>query len=78
MIRFSDGEEWTAHLFLPEGPWEAVRRIWDGRQLKLREGWRGTAIEVELPSGGCFAFQIDGTEFTDVIEFWAVFQPDPL
>lgn len=70
-----EAPEWK--LLLPEGPWEVVDElsVWAGRRLQLPVGWRAQRATIRIRADGCYAIQLDGEEFSQVIEFGAVLQP---
>jgi hypothetical protein len=46
-----------------------------GPTLNGRDGWRQWPGGTWLRTPGCYAWQIDGTDFSDVIVFEADFRP---
>lgn len=79
-LGFGDQQTPDPELFLPQGRWNSVRsrKVWGGRRLDLPEGWRVQLATIRIGANGCYALQLDGTSFSQVIEFAAVLQPDPL
>lgn len=62
-------------LRLPGGKWEersVTFRRWRGAAQK---GWRFADALMRVRAKGCYAVQIDGLSFSDVIVFGAVLQP---
>lgn len=68
--------EWE--LLLPEGRWEALDelRVWDSQRVQLPVGWRAQRATIRIEADGCYALQLDGETFSEVIEFVAVLQAD--
>ena len=79
-LAFGDRPTPAPELFLPQGGWNSARnrKVWDGRRLNLPEGWRVELATIRIGANGCYALQLDGTSFSQVIKFEAVLQPDPL
>jgi hypothetical protein len=61
---------------LPAGRWDErtddVRPSWTHA---VRSGWRFAVGKTRIRADGCYAFQIDGESFSDVIVFGAKLQP---
>ncbi len=64
-IGFGLGGEPMRELTLPEGyekPWSAVR-------ARGGSGWRMVRVPTRLQGPGCYAFQVDGQEFSYTLSF---------
>ena len=69
--------EWE--LFLPEGSWDVVDElsVWGGERLSLPVDWRAQRATFRIEADGCYAVQLDGKGFSQIIEFSAILQPGP-
>jgi hypothetical protein len=64
----------ASDLRLPEGNWEeqsATFRRWHGA---AQRGWRFAVAYMRFRARGCYAVQMDGQSFSDVVVFSAVLQ----
>jgi hypothetical protein len=62
-------------LRLPGGSWEERSRAFRRWQGAAQRGWRFADAYMRVRANGCYAVQIDGLSFSDVIVFSAVLQP---
>jgi hypothetical protein len=65
----------TRAVILGEAPSLVDPQMGPGATLNGREGWREWPGGTWLRTPGCYAWQIDGTDFSQVIVFQAVFRP---
>lgn len=66
-LRFGSDVDAERALELPEGGWPT-----DGVPLLeagLEAGWRAMAVTTRLAGAGCYAFQVDGNDFSYVLPF---------
>lgn len=78
-LGFGDRETPVWELRLPAGQWDLLNelRVWDGDRVELPAGWRVQQATIRIAADGCYAIQLDGESFSQVIEFGAVLQPGP-
>ncbi|MGH2701899.1 MAG: hypothetical protein ACRDJB_04275 [Actinomycetota bacterium] len=78
-LGFGEGETPLWELRLPAREWELVDelRVWDGERVQLSAGWRVQRTTIRIAADGCYAMQLDGESFSQVIEFGAELQPGP-
>jgi hypothetical protein len=62
-------------LRLPAGRWNAPPDILRRWPRAARNGWRFALDQTRFRADGCYAFQIDGKSFSEVIVFGAKLQP---
>ena len=62
-------------LRLPPGRWDERTRAFRRWRSSSREGWRFAVAHIRVRARGCYAVQIDGPPFSDVIVFSATLQP---
>lgn len=81
-LGFGPGSRPRAQLRLPAGRWRQQRgplRVW-GRTAHARKGWRMAASTIRIRNWGeseirCYAYQVDGEQFSYTIAFGAIRQP---
>jgi hypothetical protein len=62
-------------LRLPRGRWDERSPTFGRWQGAARAGWRFALAQMRVRAHGCYAVQIDGLSFSDVIVFSATLQP---
>lgn len=62
-------------LRLPGGSWEERSATFRRWHQAAHKGWRFADSLMRVRTNGCYAVQIDGLSFSDVIVFSAVLQP---
>jgi hypothetical protein len=75
-LGFGHDERPNWELRLPGGQWESTEhlKIWNGRTVRLPAGWRVQPATMRIAASGCYALQLDGESFSQVIEFGATLQ----
>jgi hypothetical protein len=56
-------------LRLPAGAWPLGDIHARGRGQRLGEGWRVSSVPTRIRAPGCYAFQVDGLDFSYVLAF---------
>lgn len=65
----------SSELRLPAGRWDERSPEFRRWRRATRKGWRFATSYIRVRAHGCYALQIDGRSFSDVIVFSATLQP---
>lgn len=68
-IGFGHAPAPTEELRLSAGSWEERTARFRPWQRAVEKGWRFADVPARIRKSGCYAFQIDGRSFSDVILF---------
>ncbi len=68
-VRFGSALTPSSELRLPAGEWEDSEEVRERWPRAVRSGWRFAIDNTRVDPDGCYAIQIDGESFSDVIVF---------
>lgn len=73
-IDFGSAATHSPELRLQAGRWDERANDFHKWDRAARQGWRFAIAYARIRVGGCFALQIDGRSFSDVVVFVAIIQ----